>query len=924
MNLPTDAIAILKDIAEKNKNRIFIIDPVAKKEFTYAEIMQDACKMAVVLRGLGVQRGEKMAISLHNSVDFAKLYFACLISGVIVVPINPTLTTAEKEIIIANSQAKIFVISPETSEGMNLDKISKQLNLTCLNCDQAETDVPGAVEFIWQHSDAEEFVPYDGVSGEDVVAIIYTAGTTSTPKGVVQTYNKMLINGYVFGEIMGIGTENRFYNLLPMTYLGGYYNLLLLPYLRGSSVVLGKAFDARAALRFWDSIIENKVNTIWFVPTIISILLEMDRGDKGAEYTRDNLRLALVGTAPLPAPLKEKFEERYGITLYENYGLSETFFLSTNIPNNGKLTFGVGTVFPGVEFRIVDKSGKEAGINKEGEVCVKTKFLMNGYYQSNSEEPELELNDGFFLTGDIGRLSKDGNLYITGRRKDLIIRGGINISPASIEKVIYSNHSVAECAVVGITHKILGEDIIAVIRLKDNADFEEVKKELKQSFSDNLSEIKRPSKIIHLADFPHTSSGKIQKVKIKSWVEHHQAEGIFKDAKKMHILPDFNEDTFTKGSKVVDECVEASSIRYNCKVYEMKRAGIDVTVLSLGEAFFDIPLYPMDDLPFPDIYHYSHSRGIFELREKLAEYFLSEYEFSFDPETECIVTAGSKVAIYMSLMAVLNPSDEVLIHNPSWVSYVEQVKLCHATPVEIPYYESVYDFAKHITNRTRMIIINNPNNPRGSVFTLEELSYLYELAKKYNLFILSDEAYSDFLLDENEFISMGHLDENKRHTIVVNSISKNYGISGWRLGYIITNKALTNQILKLNQHIITCAPTILQMYLAKHFFELIEITKPQIKEVVLKRQQVAEMMDELGMKYLPGNATFYFFVSIEGSNLGSEEFCTRLLDEDHISVVPGIGYGSCCDKFIRVSIGTVPLEKIYVALKKIKKLIDES
>jgi len=923
MKIPTDAISILRDVADNNKNKIFLVNAADKQEFTYGQIMQDACKMAVALEDLGVKQGDKIAISLNNSVDFAKLYFACLVSGIVVVPINPILTASEKEIILANSQAKLFVVSSETSEGINLKKLNTQLKLTSLNCDSENIPVEDVPEFSWKNADTDGFKPYKGVSGDDIVAIIYTAGTTSTPKGVVQTYNSMLINGWVYGEIMGIGPENRFYNLLPMTYLGGYYNLLLLPYLRGSSVVLGKAFNARSALRFWDPVIENRVNTIWFVPSIISILLEMDRGDKGSDYTKAELRLALVGTAPLALPLKEKFEERYGVILYENYGLSETFFLSTNIPNEKKLTYGVGTIFPGVEFKIIDKSGDEASVNKEGEVCVKTKFMMQGYYKSNVDKPELNLSDGFFPTGDIGRLSKDGNLYITGRKKDLIIRGGINISPASIEKVVYSNHSIAECAVVGVIHKLLGEEIIAVIRIKDNAEFDEVKRELKESFMESLSENKRPSKIIRLADFPHTASGKIQKVKIKSWLEHQAEQGNFKDINKIPVLPDFNEDTFIKSSQVVDACIEATSIRYNCKVYDMKRAGIDVTVLSLGEAFFDIPLYPMDDLPFPEIYHYSHSRGVFELRERLAEYFLSEYEFAFDPETECIITAGSKVAIFMSMMAVLNPGDEVLIHNPSWVSYPEQVKLCHATPVEIPYYESVFDFGKYITNRTRMIIINNPNNPRGSVFSLEELSFLYELAKKYNLFIMSDEAYSDFLLDENEFISMGHLDQNKRHSIVVNSISKNYGISGWRLGYIITNKTLTDQILKLNQHIITCAPTILQMYLAKHFKDLIRITKPQIKEVVIKRQKVAVMMDELNLKYLPGTATFYFFVSIEGSSLGSEAFSTKLLDEEHICVVPGIGYGSCCDKFVRLSIGTVPLDKIQIALQKMKSLIDE-
>ena len=134
-------------------------------------------------------------------------------------------------------------------------------------------------------------------------------------------------------------------------------------------------------------------------------------------------------------------------------------------------------------------------------------------------------------------------------------------------------------------------------------------------------------------------------------------------------------------SKGVQSTIEAMSITYNNMVYELKEKGIDITVLSLGEAFFDIPLFPFEDLPFPDIYHYSHSRGIIELRKKIAEYFLGEYNFSFDPKTEIIITAGSKIAIHMALMAILDPQDEVLIYEPYWVSYTKEAKLCYGIPI---------------------------------------------------------------------------------------------------------------------------------------------------------------------------------------------------------------------------------------------------
>lgn len=369
--------------------------------------------------------------------------------------------------------------------------------------------------------------------------------------------------------------------------------------------------------------------------------------------------------------------------------------------------------------------------------------------------------------------------------------------------------------------------------------------------------------------------------------------------------------------------VQALSIKYNNVVYEMKARGEDVIVMSLGEAFFDIPLFRFDDLPFPDIYHYSHSRGTPELRGKLAAYYRDQYGVSADPASEVLVTAGSKIAIHMALMAILSPGDEVLIHEPAWVSYTEQVRLCHGVPVQVPYDQTVFDFPQHLTPRTRAIILNHPNNPRGSVYSEAELRFLHDLARERGLFLISDEAYSDFL-DDAAFVSCGVFDPTRDHTIICNSMSKNYGMSGWRIGYVIARPDIIDTILIVNQHLVTCPPTILTLYLAKHFEAILAVTKPQILDVVRRRRDLGGYMDEIGLTRLPGDATFYFFVSIAPSRLGSDEFATRLLRDHHVSVVPGIGYGRSCDRFIRVSVGTESMERMRQALRAIKRVVDET
>jgi aminotransferase len=374
-------------------------------------------------------------------------------------------------------------------------------------------------------------------------------------------------------------------------------------------------------------------------------------------------------------------------------------------------------------------------------------------------------------------------------------------------------------------------------------------------------------------------------------------------------------------SRVVTDAEEAMSIKYNTMVYDLQRKGVDVLVMSLGEAFFDIPLLPMDDLPYPAVNHYSNSRGIPELRQRLSRYFAVEYGVDFDPDSEILITAGSKAAIHMTLMSILDPGDEVLYSEPGWVSYPEQIKLCYGIPVSMPFDHEVSDYESHITEKTKAIIVTSPHNPRGLVLSETELRELVALAKKHDLWLLSDEAYSDFLLD-GSFVSAGRLDPSKERVVVFNSMSKNFGISGWRLGYVIANQQLINRVLTVNQHLITCPATILEYYLAHHFDSLIEITKPQIRNVVEVRERLARYMSEIGLAALPGGATFYFFVSLGDSELRSEEFATRLLYEQHISVVPGVGYGASCDSFVRVSVGTASLEENMRGLAAIKALID--
>lgn len=375
-------------------------------------------------------------------------------------------------------------------------------------------------------------------------------------------------------------------------------------------------------------------------------------------------------------------------------------------------------------------------------------------------------------------------------------------------------------------------------------------------------------------------------------------------------------------SALMDDINQAISIKYNNLVYELKATGYDIVTLSLGESFFDIPTPDFTEFDTSELHHYSHSRGLPELRRRLAKYYENQFGLPVDPDQELLITAGSKAAIYMALLAIVEPGDEVIIPEPFWLSYPAQVRMCRGQPVMVPYDVSVFELERYVTPRTRAIIFSNPNNPSGRVYSAAELAFLHELTERRSLLLLADEAYNEFTTPSTPFITCGASDPQKYHTITINSMSKNYGISGWRIGYVIAHRELVDQILKLNQHLLTCAPTILSRYLAEHFDELIEYTRPQIQRTVAMRNKVAGWLAAEGITTLPGSATFYLFASLGRSVLDSEEFATRLLRESGVCVVPGIAYGDSCDRHIRISVGTESPERVRRGITAIRRLID--
>ncbi|NOI68717.1 pyridoxal phosphate-dependent aminotransferase [Vibrio sp. 99-8-1] len=366
----------------------------------------------------------------------------------------------------------------------------------------------------------------------------------------------------------------------------------------------------------------------------------------------------------------------------------------------------------------------------------------------------------------------------------------------------------------------------------------------------------------------------------------------------------------------------AKSIEINQRVYEKRRLGHNVTVLSLGEAYFDIPDFGFETIEHEVGYHYCDSQGLPELRKKIVDYYNYNNQIETLSSSNILISAGSKILTMNTMLSILDKGDEVLLHEPAWLSYEDQAKLCDARATYIPYDKELCEFESYFTKKTKLIVINNPNNPSGKIYNAEQLRLLISIAKSREIFVLVDEAYSDFVSQEEGFNTCTSLIEEFDNLCVVNSMSKNFGMSGWRIGYAVSNSKFIRTLTVLNQHTITCAPTVLQIYFSKYFKEIYYCCQEQLAKLIAKRRKVTEILINKNILFLPGSATFYFFLDLNQSLYTGDELSRLLLEEHDIATVPGSSYGETTSNFVRISIGTENLKTIELALDVISEYVN--
>jgi len=367
---------------------------------------------------------------------------------------------------------------------------------------------------------------------------------------------------------------------------------------------------------------------------------------------------------------------------------------------------------------------------------------------------------------------------------------------------------------------------------------------------------------------------------------------------------------FQKPIGRLDAIAESATVALSDKARRLKSQGVDVIDLSAGDPDFDTPPHIIEAAcraMKAGQTHYVSPRGIPELRQALAAKYMVEQGLTYDPATEVMVTAGGKMALYLSVLATTHPGEAVLIPEPAWVSYAPMVQMTGAVAVPVPL-SCADGFAltrdsllTRVTPASRLLLLNSPSNPTGRVLTLPELSAVAEVAQSRNLTVISDEIYEYILFDGNRHVSIAALPGMRERTIVVSGFSKSYAMTGWRLGTVVGPRGLMSAIHKAQQHTVTCAAAFAQ------YAALTAITGSQAC-VAQMREAYARRRDKIvaGLNRLPGfrcplpEGAFYAFPDIRGTGLSSAALSTRMLEQAHVVMTPGTAFGQAGEGFVRI------------------------
>ena len=464
--------------------------------YSYADLARSSARFARLLVELGVHKGDRVAVQVDKSPEAIFLYLACLRAGAVYLPLNTAYQRGEIEYFLGDAAPKVAVCRPET-EAM-FREIAGRTNVP--NVLTLDAQGGGSLaEHSRTQPDTFETMP---VARDDLAAILYTSGTTGRSKGAMMTHWNLASNALTLHRIWGFQPGDVLLHALPIFHTHGLFVATNCVLLNGTAMLFLPRFDVDAIVRLLP-----RATVFMGVPTFYVRLLAEPR------FTRElvrHMRLFIAGSAPLLTETFNGFRTHTGHTILERYGMTETGMLTSNPLEGERIAGSCGQALPGVEVRVADEAGRVLPVGEIGVIEVRGPNVFKGYWRMPEKTKAEFRPDGFFITGDVGRIDARGYVYISGRAKDLIISGGFNVYPKEIEDQIDRIAGVAESAVIGIPHPDFGEGVVAVVQPRAGAEPPGAEAII-QRLKGELANFKVPKRVFFVDELPRNAMGKVQK-----------------------------------------------------------------------------------------------------------------------------------------------------------------------------------------------------------------------------------------------------------------------------------------------------------------------------------------------------------------------------------------------------------------------------
>jgi long-chain acyl-CoA synthetase len=489
--------------AKEQPDAPYLIAPETGRTLTYGQLKRDSGELGRYLAAQGLAKGDKVALMLHNSYQAARLFIGVMYAGYTVTPLNLLAQPAQIAYVLEHSDAKLVFTSaahvPQLASAF--DKINNKIKYIEIDPDAASV-LDGAA--------LPANAALSAVSEDDDAMLMYTSGTTGKPKGCVLSHRSVVAGGEYTSAAHALTKEDRVLCAMPLYHINGQIVTAVAPLVHGGSVVMPHRFSASG---YWDLVSRHRCSWINVVPTMIAYLLNgPDPRDGG--LAAGQVKFCRSASAPLPPDLHRAFEKKFGIGIIETFGMTETnapCFTNPLDPARRKIG-SPGPAF-GNEAKIIDPAtGKTLPPDAAGEIMVRGDNVMKCYYKDPETTAKTLEPDGWLHTGDVGYLDADGFLFVTGRIKEIIIKGGENIAPREIDEALLRHPAVLEAAAVGIPDANYGQEIMACVVLKPGARCSV--EELADFSLRELGRYKAPRIIKLVAELPKGPSGKVQRLKL--------------------------------------------------------------------------------------------------------------------------------------------------------------------------------------------------------------------------------------------------------------------------------------------------------------------------------------------------------------------------------------------------------------------------